>query len=87
MTSDKLPPHTSPDMMLAAQHRDLYAYLKQRLVWLPEPYSPRGWVVDLRDPFHPVAECYDTWAAADTACSQRIMELLGEMVAHQKRTA
>lgn len=68
---------------LAAQHPDLYAHLKQRFVSLPEPYDTRGWLVDLRDPFHPVAERYDTWAAADAACEQRILEALTEMVARR----
>ena len=68
---------------LAAQYPELYAQLKQRFVSLPEPYDTRGWVVDLRDPFHPVAERYDTWAAADAACEQRILEVLTEMVAQR----
>jgi hypothetical protein len=70
-------------IMLGVQHPDLYAELKQRFVSLPEPYGTRGWLVDLRNPFHPVAECYDTWAAADAACEQRIMQALVEMAAQE----
>jgi hypothetical protein len=69
--------------MLAVQHPNLYTELKQRFVSLPEPYGTRGWVVDLRDPFRPVAECYDTWAAADAACEQRIMQALVEIAAQE----
>lgn len=68
-------------VVLAVQYPQLYAYLKERFVWLPEPYGTRGWVVDLRDPFHPAAQRYETWPEADAACERRILEVLTEMAA------
>jgi hypothetical protein len=70
---------------LTGMHRDFYQELKQRFVSLPEPYGTRGWAVDLRDPFHPKAECYPTWAEADAACEQRIQALLIEQMAAQEK--
>jgi hypothetical protein len=68
---------------LTAQHLGLYRELKQRFVSLPEPYGTRGWVVDLRDPFHPQAECYPSWAEADMACEQRIQDVLVARIAER----
>jgi hypothetical protein len=87
MVLDKPSPCPAGNEMLAAQHHDLYVYLKQRFVSLPEPYGSRGWLVDLRDPLHPVAECYESWALADVACEQRIIKVLSEMVARRSPTA
>ena len=70
---------------LTGVHLELYQELKQRFVSLPEPYGTRGWLVDLRDPFHPKAECYATWAEADVACEQRIQDLLIEQMAARGR--
>jgi hypothetical protein len=67
--------------ILAVQYPQLYAYLKERFVSLPEPYGTRGWVVDLRDPFHPVVQRYETWPEADAACEREILTVLAEMVA------
>jgi hypothetical protein len=84
MKPTNVPTHSPTTTTLAIQRPDLYQELKQRFVSLPEPYSPRGWLVDLRDPFHPVAECYATWAEADTACEQRIQDVLIERITRQK---
>jgi hypothetical protein len=70
---------------LTGVHLELYHELKRRIVSLPEPYGTRGWLVDLRDPFHPKAVCYPTWVEADAACEQRIQDLLIEHVSARGR--
>jgi hypothetical protein len=72
-------------VVLSARHLDLYHKLKQYCVILPEPYGTRGWVVDLRDPFHPQAECYPSWAEADMACEQRIQDVLVDRITKRDR--
>jgi hypothetical protein len=52
------------------------AALRQRFVALPDPETPTGWLVDLRDPFHPVITRYETWAEAQAAAEETIVRLL-----------
>jgi hypothetical protein len=56
------------------------AELRQRFVALPDPSGPTGWLVDLRDPFHPVIHRYETWAAAEDGAIAMIAQNVRKQV-------
>jgi hypothetical protein len=70
-------PDMAPDEgQSAAGQRRAGMDLERQFVVLPEPYDTRAWLVDLRDPFHPRAQQYETWAAAEAARLQQIQQAL-----------
>jgi hypothetical protein len=72
---------SAPSARIPVQASDrvqVLADLRQRFVALPDPSSANGWLVDLRDPFHPVTQRYATWAAAQDAATAAIAECLRE---------
>jgi hypothetical protein len=75
-------PDTSPNEgRSAAGLRCAGMDLDCRFVVLPEPYDTRAWVVDLRDPFHPQAEQYETWADAEAARQKQLQLALSKQCA------
>ena len=65
-----------PSMWLVSDRTQVVRDLRQRFVALPDPETPTGWLLDLRDPFHPVIHRYDTWSAAEDAANTAIADCL-----------
>jgi hypothetical protein len=68
---------------LCLRYPNLYAQLERRFVAMPDPDGERGWVLDLRDPFHPVVQPCTSWAAAHALCRACIRHTLLELVSNE----
>jgi hypothetical protein len=81
--STRLIPPTQHGLGRQSDRAQRLADLRRRFVALPDQNNPTGWLVDLRDPFHPVVVHYATWAEAEDAADALIMQLLYEGAGHK----